>query len=223
MVKRMLVMLGVVLLTLGALGFVKFRQVQAGMKQFASFQPPPDAVTTVVASKSDWPSSTSVIGTLEAVQGVLVAADLPGTVAKINFDSGKAVHEGDVLVELDTRQERAQLAALEAQRELSRLNYQRMQQLANEGVISRQDYDKSTAEQKQSDANVDEIKATIARKTIRAPFTGVLGIRKVNVGQYLAAGNPIVQLQALNPIYVNVGIPQQSAGLVKVGRTLHIT
>jgi membrane fusion protein (multidrug efflux system) len=223
MVKRMLVMLGVVLLTLGALGFVKFRQVQAGMKQFASFQPPPDAVTTVVASKSDWPSSTSVIGTLEAVQGVLVAADLPGTVAKINFDSGKAVHEGDVLVELDTRQERAQLAALEAQRELSRLNYQRMQQLANEGVISRQDYDKSTAEQKQSDANVDEIKATIARKTIRAPFTGVLGIRKVNVGQYLAAGNPIVQLQALNPIYVNVGIPQQSAGLVKVGRTLHMT
>ena len=98
-----------------------------------------------------------------------------------------------------------------------------MQQLANEGVISRQDYDKSTAEQKQSDANVDEIKATIARKTIRAPFTGVLGIRKVNVGQYLAAGNPIVQLQALNPIYVNVGIPQQSAGLVKVGRTLRIT
>jgi membrane fusion protein (multidrug efflux system) len=223
MLKRMLIMLGVVLLTLGALGFVKYRQVQAGMKQFASFQPPPDAVTTVVAQKTDWPSSTSVIGTMEAVQGVLVAADLPGTVAKINFESGKTVHEGDVLVELDTRQERAQLAAMEAQRELSRVNYTRFQQLASEGVISRQDYDKASAEQKQSDANVDEIKATIARKTIRAPFTGVLGIRKVNLGQYLAAGNPIVQLQSLDPIYVNVGIPQQDAAQVKMGRQLHIT
>jgi membrane fusion protein (multidrug efflux system) len=180
-------------------------------------------VTTIVAQRADWPSSTSVIGTMEAVQGVMVSADLPGTVAKINFESGKTVHEGDVLVELDTRQEHAQLAALEAQRELSRVNYTRMQQLASEGVISRMDYDKATAEQKQSDANVDEIKATIARKTIRAPFTGVLGIRKVNVGQYLAAGNPIVQLQSLDPIYVNIGIPQQDAPQVKIGRTLRIT
>src|SRR3954453_23724142 len=160
MVKRMLVMLGVVLLTLGALGFVKFRQVQAGMKQFASFQPPPDAVTTVVASKSDWPSSTSVIGTLEAVQGVVVSADLPGTVAKINFDSGKAVHEGDILVELDTRQERAQLAALEAQRDLAKINYGRNEQLVKEGVISKSEYDTTSAQQKQTEANVGEIRAT---------------------------------------------------------------
>lgn len=223
MVKRMLVMLGVVLLALGLLGFVKFRQIQSAIKVYASFQPPADAVTTIVAQKAVWPSSTSLIGNTEAVQGVLVAADLPGTVAKIYFDSGKAVREGEVLVELDTRQERAQLAALEAQRELARINYQRYENLAKEGVISRQDYDKATADQKASDANVAEIQATIARKTIRAPFSGVLGIRKVNVGQYLAAGNPIVQLQSLNPIYVNVGIPQQDTAQVQVGRSLRIT
>lgn len=223
MAKRMLLTLGVVVLIVAGLGFVKFRQVQGQAKAFAGFQPPPDAVTTIVVQKVDWPSSTTLIGTLEAVQGVVVSADLPGTVAKINFDSGKPVREGDVLIELDTRQERAQLAALEAQRDLARVNYRRMQQLATEGVISRMDYDKSTAEQKQTDANVAEIHATIARKTIRAPFTGILGIRKVNVGQYLAAGNPIVPLQSLNPIYVNVGVPQQAAGQVKVGRQLRIT
>jgi len=219
----MFLMLGVVVLIVAGLGFVKFKQVQGQIKAFAGFQPPPDAVTTVVAKKVNWESSTTIIGTLEAVQGVTVAADLPGTIAKINFVSGQAVHEGDVLAELDTRQERAQLASLEAQRDLARVNYARMQQLANEGVISRSDYDKSTAEQKQGDANVSEIHATIARKTIRAPFTGVLGIRKVNLGQYLAAGNPIVTLQALNPIYVNVGIPQQSAGAVKIGRSVRFS
>ena len=151
-----------------------------------------------------------VIGTMEAVQGVMVSADLPGTVAKINFHSGQSVHAGDVLIELDTRQERAQLAALEAQRELAGVNYGRMEQLVKDGVISRMEYDRATADQKQTTANVGEIRATIERKTIRAPFSGVLGIRKVNLGQYLAAGNPIVQLQALNPIYVNFGVPQQA-------------
>ena len=223
MAKRMIIMLGAVLLALGVLGFVKFKQIQGAMKVYASFQPPADAVTTIVANKVDWPSTTAVIGTTEAVQGVLVAADLPGTIAKINFDSGKWVNKGDVLIELDTREERAQLASLEAQRELAGINYKRMQELAQQGVISRQDYDKATADQKATGANVAQIEATIARKTIRAPFSGVLGIRKVNVGQYLAAGNPIVQLQSLNPIYVNVGIPQQDAPQVKVGRTLRIT
>jgi membrane fusion protein (multidrug efflux system) len=127
------------------------------------------------------------------------------------------------LLELDTRQERAQVAALEAQRDLARLNYSRMQQLASEGVISRAEYDRSTAEQKQTEANVAEVRATIERKTIRAPFSGVLGIRKVNLGQYLPGGGPIVALQSLNPIYVNVGVPQQVANQVQVGRSLRVT
>ena len=222
MAKRMILVLSLTVLLLGTLGFVKFRQVKSAIAH-ASFQPPPDAVTSVVVHQEQWPSTLGVIGTMEAVQGVMVSADLPGTVDKINFDSGKAVRQGEILVELDTQQERAQLAALEAQRDLAKLNYDRMKQLVNEGVISRVEYDQATAQQRSTEANVNEIRATIARKTIRAPFSGVLGIRKVNLGQYLAGGNPIVQLQALNPIYVNVGIPQQSVSQVKIGRTLQIT
>jgi len=92
-----------------------------------------------------------------------------------------------------------------------------------EGVVSRLEYDQATAQQKQTEANVNAIRATIERKTIRAPFSGTLGIRKVNLGQYLSAGNAVVQLQALNPIYVNFGLPQQALTTVHVGRNLQVT
>ncbi len=222
MAKRMFVMLGLTAVLLTGLGFMKFRQIQSAV-QAASFQPPPEAVTSIVVNREQWPTTTAVIGTMEAVHGVMVSADLPGSVAKINFDSGKSVREGDILVELDTREERAQLAALEAQRDLAKVNYDRMQQLVKEGVISRLEYDQATAQQKQTEANVGAIRATIQRKTIRAPFSGVLGIRKVNLGQYLSAGSAIVQLQSLNPIYVNFGLPQQALGQVNVGRKLRVT
>jgi len=222
MAKRLILMLGVVLVLLTALGFVKFRQIESAVHASA-FQPPPEAVTSVVAQHGEWPVSMSVIGTMEAVHGVTVSADLPGTVARINFESGKAVREGDVLVELDTRQERAQLASLEAQSELARANFGRNQELLNAGVISRAEYDQTTSQQKATEANVAEIRATIARKTIRAPFSGILGIRKVNLGQYLPAGSPIVSNQSLNPIYVNIGVPQQAAVQVHVGGKLRLT
>lgn len=223
MAKRMILMLVVTVVVLATLGFVKFKQVQTAVQAAASFAPPPEAVTSVVAKQEVWPDSLSVIGSMEAVHGVVISADLPGTVSKINFQSGQAVKEGDVIVELDTRQERAQLAALEAQRDLAKINFGRTQKLVDEGVLSRQEYDTSVASQKQTEANVGEIRATIDRKTIRAPFSGILGIRKVNLGQYLAAGNPIVQLQQLNPIYVDFGVPQQSGTQVKVGGNVTVT
>lgn len=222
MAKRLFLVLGVMAVLLTALGFIKFKQIETAVHA-AAFQPPPEAVTTIVVQREQWPATMGAIGTMEAVHGVTISADLPGTVAKIDFDSGKAVEVGDVLIELDTRQERAQLAALEAQRDLARLNFERSQKLATEGVISRVDFDQATAQQKSTEANVAEIRATIERKTIRAPFTGILGIRKVNLGQYLSAGSAIVSLQSLNPIYVNVGVPQQAAGQVPVGRKLRIT
>jgi len=223
MAKRMFFMLLVAAAVIAALGYFKLRQVQAAVKAGSSFQPPPEAITTVIAKEETWPSTLSVVGTMAAIHGVTVSADLPGTVDQIKFESGRWVQEGEVLVELDTRQERAQLAAMEAQRDLTRINYARMQQLVNEGVISRMEYDKAMADQKQADANAAETRATIARKTIRAPFSGVLGIRQVNLGQYLAAGTAIVPLQSLNPIYVNFGVPQQIVGQVKPGQTVHIT
>jgi len=222
MAKRLFLVLGVMAVLLTALGFIKFKQVETAVHA-AAFQPPPEAVTTVVVQREQWPSTMSVIGTMEAVHGVTISADLPGTVARIDFDSGKTVQAGDVLVELDTRQERAQLASLEAQRDLAKINFDRMQKLVNAGVISRMDFDQATAQQRSTEANVAETRATIERKTIRAPFTGILGIRKVNLGQYLSAGSGIVSLQSLNPIYVNVGVPQQAAGQVPVGSKLRIT
>lgn len=222
MAKRMFLMLAVVAVVIVSLGYFKTRQIQAAI-QSHSFVPPPEAVTTTVAKQTTWPTTLGVVGTMEAVHGVTVSADLPGTVAKINFDSGRSVQEGDVLVELDTRQERAQLAAMEAQRDLAKINYARYNQLASEGVISRQDYDKAMADQKQTEANVAEIRATIERKTIRAPFSGVLGIRQINLGQYLSAGSPIVSLQSLNPIYVNFNVPQQVLSQVKLGENVRLT
>jgi membrane fusion protein (multidrug efflux system) len=165
----------------------------------------------------------NVIGTAAAIQGVTVSADLPGTVDKIHFESGEAVHQGDVLIELDTRQERAQLANLEAQRDLAQIQYGRADELAKAGVISKSEYDNASAQQKATAAQVGDIKAAIARKTIRAPFSGILGIRQVSLGQYLAAGQAIVSLQALNPIYVNFGLPQQDAAKVAIGRSLRVT
>jgi membrane fusion protein, multidrug efflux system len=223
MVKRMLLMLAAVVVLLGGLAFVKYRQVETAVAASKSFAPPPEAVTSIVAKQSSWANTISVIGTMEAVHGVTVSADLPGTVAKINFESGKSVQAGDILIELDTRQERAQLASLQAQHELSNLNYDRAKNLANAGVVSRQDYDRANADQRQTEANVSEIKATIDRKIVRAPFSGILGLRKVNLGQYLAAGAAIVSLQSLDPIYVDFGIPQDAALKVKVGRPLVVT
>jgi membrane fusion protein, multidrug efflux system len=220
MAKRMVLMLVVAALVVGGLGFVKYRQIQAATSMVMT--PPPEAVTTIIAKQARWPSTLDVIGTMAAVQGVTVSADLPGTVAKINFDSGKAVNAGDILVELDTRQEQAQLAQAEAQRDLAHINYERSQELEKEGVVAKVEYDNARAQQLATDAQVGEIKATIARKTIRAPFSGILGIRQVNLGQYLAAGDAIVSLQSLSPIYVNFGVPQQDAVKTKIGGTIRI-
>jgi membrane fusion protein (multidrug efflux system) len=223
MAKRLIITLVALAAILGGLGFVKFRQVEVAIAQGSSFKMPATAVTTVVAQRETWPSTLTVIGTAAAVEGVTVSADLPGTIDKIHFESGQWVHEGDILVELDTRQERAQLANLEAQRDLAGINYGRAQELVKAGVISHSEYDNANAQQKATEAQVGDIKAAIARKTIHAPFTGLLGIRQVSLGQYLAAGQAIVSLQSVDPIYVNFGVPQQNATSMTPGRVVRVT
>jgi membrane fusion protein (multidrug efflux system) len=213
----MILMLTVVAAVLAALGFVKFRQVKAAIAVYAAFQPPPEAVTTIVARQERWPETLRAIGTVAAVRGVTVGADLPGVIEKISFDSGAAVHEADPLLELDTRQERAQLAAAEAQRDLSRANLERMRSLVADRIVAQAEFDQADAAYKTSEAAIGEIRATIGRKTIRAPFAGVLGIRQVNLGQYLAAGAPIVSLQSVDPIYVNFAVPQQQVAALRIG------
>ena len=223
MKKRMVLVLLGVAVFIAAIAFVKIRQVKAGMAKNASFQMPPEAVTTVHAKLEDWPASVAAIGTVEAVHGVTVAADLPGLVSRIEFESGKKVRKGDVLVRLDTRQEQAQLEAAEAQRSLTRVNFERMKGLRQKGITSQAEYDKAAAEEKQAAAGTGEMQAAIGRKTIRAPFSGVLGIRQVNLGQYLKAGDPIVSLQTLDPIYVNFTVPQQEVANLRPGANVRVT
>jgi len=223
MMKRMILMLAAVLIFVGAIGAIKVHQIRGAMAKGGSFQPPPEAVTTIVARQESWPATVNAIGTVAAVQGVTVSADLPGIVEKIAFASGPRVRKGDELVKLDTRQEQAQLTAALSQRDLARLNHERMSGLRESGVISQSDYDRAAAELKQDEARVGEIRATIERKTIRAPFSGLLGIRQVNLGQYLAGGDPIVPLQALQPVYVNFAVPQQQVGRLRPGAAVHLT
>ena len=223
MKKRMSLMLFAVAVFVAAVGSLKFNQVRAAIARSSSFQPPPEAVTTTVARQEVWPANLTAIGTVVAVHGVSVSADLPGVVDRITFESGSTVAEGTVLAELDTRQERAQLAAAEAALELTRLNLERARGLRDGGVLSQSEYDRALAEHRQDEAHAGEIRATIARKTIRAPFGGILGIRQANVGQYLAAGGPIVPLQSLDPIYVHFSIPQQEVARVKAGAGVQVT
>lgn len=220
--KRMLITLIAVAVFLTALGFVKYNQIQTAIAEGASYTPPPEAVTTIVAAQDEWQVTLGAIGTVTAAQGVVVSADLPGLVASIEFDSGKRVRAGDVLVRLDTKQEKAQLAAAEAQQRLARLNFERMKVLQAERVAAQADFDRSEAEAMQAEARVNEIRATIERKTIRAPFSGVLGIRQVNLGQYVNPGQAIVPLQALDPVYVDFAVPQQEMRDVRVGAELDI-
>jgi membrane fusion protein (multidrug efflux system) len=220
MKKRMFLMLAAVVVFIGAIGGFKYLQIKAAMSQ--SWAPPPEAVTTVIAKQETWATTLNAIGTVEAVNGVTVSADLPGIVESIAFASGRSVSKGDVLVRLDTRQERAQLAAADAQRDLARLALERNRGLAASGIVAQANFDQAQAEFKSAQARVGEINATIERKTIRAPFSGVLGIRQVNVGQYVAGGAPIVSLQAIRPAYVNLSVPQQELVRLTPGTSIEV-
>jgi membrane fusion protein (multidrug efflux system) len=220
--KRMLIMLAVVVVFLAAIGSFKYFQIRSMIEAGSHFAPPPEAVTTMVAKQEEWPQVLTSVGSVYPVRGVMVSADLPGIVGKIRFESGTTVKEGAVLVELDTSQERAQLQAAEAQLELSRANFERAKGLRAEGVIAASDYDLAAASASTAQAKVVETKATIERKTIRAPFSGRIGIRQVNLGQYLAQGAPVVQLQSWSPIYVNFSVPQSRLGDLRVGAEVRV-
>lgn len=222
MMKRMLAMLGIVFVVLGALGFAKYTQIRKAMAQGAAWQPPPEAVTTVVAKSASWDRNLSAIGSIVAVHGVTLSADLPGVVEKIAFESGQKVRQGDLLVKLDTRQEVAQLESARAKLQLAEYDLNRAKGLREQGIVPQSDLDSAEATELQAKAGAAEIEATIARKTIRAPFSGLIGIRQINLGQYLKAGDPIVPLQSLDPIYVHFSIPQQDVAQVRMGGDVRV-
>jgi membrane fusion protein (multidrug efflux system) len=160
---------------------------------------------------------------LEAVQGVTVAAELPGKVARLDFTPGAWVKAGSILLQQDISSEEAQLKAAEAEAALTKVNFERLRLLVETNAVSKAAYDDGEAKHKQAMAQADTIRATIAKKTIRAPFSGRLGIRLVNLGQILKEGEPIVSLQAMDPIFVNFMLPQQDLARVQSGLPVRIT
>lgn len=222
MAKRMLVMLGLMLLFILFVGGWKAWQIHGAIAQAAKFAPPPTAVTTAVAKKEQWQPVLSAVGSLRAINGVTVSTDLAGVISQIAFQSGATVKKGDLLAKLDSTQEEAQLHSAEARLDWAKVSLDRQRNLVNSGAVSKSDFDSAESEFRQASAAVDEAKALIARKAIVAPFDGVLGIRQVDLGQYLNVGAPIVQLQSANPIYADFSLPQQSLEQIAIGKKLQV-
>jgi membrane fusion protein (multidrug efflux system) len=183
---------------------------------------PPTVVTASPVTQQSWEESIESTGTLTAVQGVTVSAEMAGRVAKIQFESGATVKEGDLLVQLDTSTEEAQLRSAEANAAWAKATLDRARELRQSSTNSPSELDAADAQAKQAAAQVDNIRAVIAKKTIRAPFTGRLGLRLVNLGQNLRDGDPITTLQTLDPIYVNFSLPQQRLAELSVGHVVRV-
>jgi membrane fusion protein (multidrug efflux system) len=164
----------------------------------------------------------AAVGTLDAVQGVTVTAELTGKVARIAFEPGVYVEAGALLVQQDVTLETAQLRSAEATLALNRANYDRARELRGEQVVTQAAFDQALANLKQSQAEIDRIKAIISKKTIQAPFSGRLGIRRINLGQIIKEGDPIVSLQSLDPIFVNFLLPQSELARLEQGLTVRV-
>jgi membrane fusion protein, multidrug efflux system len=223
MAKRMILMLAVMVVVIGGIiGFKLFGRHMMNVA-LASQRPAPVTVSTAEARELTWEPSLHAVGTFAAIQGIMVSAQLDAPVTKIAFESGAVVKAGDLLVQQDVSTEQAQLAAAEAAAALGRLSLERARQLREQGSNAPIELDTAVATFDQAQANVAAIKSVIEKKTIRAPFAGRLGIRQVNLGQFVRSGAAIVPLHALDPIYFNFSLPQQNAGRVTQGQAIGVT
>ena len=201
----------------GLLGGMKALQIRDLIHAASSMTPPASSVATAEVVQQEWETTLRSVGTLEAVQGITVSADLPGRIAEILFTPGAEVQQGDKLIQQDISSEQAQLRAAAANVELAKANLKRMKELLNKKAASQSDLDTTDARYKEAVAQADSIGTTIAKKTIVAPFTGRLGIRLVNLGQDLASGTPIVSLQAVDPLFINFSLPQRHIAKLEPG------
>lgn len=223
MLKRWLLMLTAVIAVIAAIALFKFHQIKAGAARMQQSRPAPIAVATVGATAQVWQREFHSVGSLVAVEGVTVSNELAGTIEKIEFESGDPVKQGDLLVQFNIAPDQAQLRGAEAAATLARIDLDRAKDLRAQGTNAQSDLDVAEAQYQQATASVDNLKATIAKKVITAPFSGRLGIRQVNIGQFLAVGTPIVTLQALDPLYVNFALPQQEVTGLSVGQKVQVS
>jgi membrane fusion protein (multidrug efflux system) len=209
-----------------ALAGVKAAQISTLInmgKQAQKAGPPPEAVATYVAQRQNWEDTLSAVGSVTAAKGVTVSNEVPGLVSRILFESNAAVREGQVLVELDTSVERAQLATARARLELARVTAGRTRALLATNSISKAQGDSDDAQLKTAQTDVGSLEAQIDRKTVRAPFAGRTGIRLINRGQYLGAGTPVTTLETLGALYVDFTLPQQHLPQVQVGMPVQVS
>jgi membrane fusion protein (multidrug efflux system) len=209
--------IGIVVVIVGAIVGVKALQFRAIGAAFAAQAVPAERVNAVAVQREHWESIVSSVGSVVAVQGTQVSAEAEGVVRAIRFEAGSVVRAGDVLVLLDDEVEQSQLRSAEAAAEVARLNLERAGRLVAQRAISQADFEQTEATWKQASAQVDNIRALIAKKTVRAPFAGKVGIRRVSVGDFLEKGAPVVSLQSLDPVYVEFSVPQRRLGEVREG------
>ncbi|HYC73173.1 MAG TPA: efflux RND transporter periplasmic adaptor subunit [Opitutaceae bacterium] len=221
MLKKFLIALGSFAAVVVILGAIKASQI-AQMSQM-DHSVPPSSVATVEAKAVEWNPTLRAIGTLAPVEGVTISADADGTIVRIGADSGSFVQAGDLLVELDTSVEVANLKAAQASAELSRINLERARELWDRNAMAKSEFDAADAAAKQATAAVAALEAQIAKKQVRAPFAGRVGIRQVNTGQFVARGQPLLPLQKLDPIYVNFNVPQRQIPSLSLGQEVSVS
>jgi membrane fusion protein (multidrug efflux system) len=216
--KVWIISIGGLLLAVTLLGGIKAGQIGAMIAMGKTFSPPPESVTSAVVEATEWQPSQPAIGTLVAVRAVTLGAELPGLIREVAFDSGTLVRRGAVLVRLDTSTEEAALQAAQAEATLARLALERAVSLREGGANAPADLDGAQARDRQAAASVAGLEATIAKKTIRAPFDGRIAIRQVEVGQVVSPGTPIASLQSVDPIHAEFWLPQQALADVHAGQ-----
>jgi membrane fusion protein, multidrug efflux system len=223
--KRFLIAAAICVLVIGILAGTKFAQIStliSSGKAAEAAGPPPEAVGTEVAKVGTWDAVFEAVGSVAAARGVTISNESPGVVRAIRFDSGAVVRAGQVLVELDANVERAQLASQKARLELAASNAQRTRNLVQSGAYTKAQLETDDAQLKTVTADVGALQAQIDRKIVRAPFAGKLGIRSVNLGQYLNPGTPITVLESQESVFVDFTIPQQELARIPVGTATRV-
>jgi membrane fusion protein, multidrug efflux system len=213
----------IALVVAGAIVATKIMQFKTMGAAAARQVIPPQPVNVAEAREEQWRPRLSAVGSVTAVQGTVVSTEVEGIVREIKFQAGALVNAGDELVQLDVEIQQAQLRAAEAAAEWARVSFKRAKELIPSGSVSRADLDSADSNLKQADAQVDNLRAVIGKKTVRAPFAGKLGIRRISVGQFLDKGSPVVSLQSLAPVFVEFSLPQQRLGDLTEGLTVVVS
>ncbi|MBC8650462.1 efflux RND transporter periplasmic adaptor subunit [Pseudomonas sp. MTM4] len=221
MLRRMLLMLGAVIVVVLILAAIKFNSIYTQIQQFKAPKPPVN-VEVVESRRQPWQRQLSAIGTLTAFQGIDLSVEVVGTVSDVQFRSGEKVNKGQPIVLLDSEIEQASLIAAEADLHLAKVEFERARSLVDRQAISRSEYDRLNAESQKAAATVAQLKASLAKKRTLAPFSGTIGIRQVDVGDFVAAGTPIATLQDLSTLFVDFYVAEQQVPSLAIGLPVHI-